>query len=155
MSSFCGQSLWSPRRLSYGNGKHSEVGPKPRRSSQRSCYFCCPTSALLSASGRWSCRFTSHSGRLRPRRARKLSCWSGRSLCCPSSSCTRAGPTGSSVEKSVATLATTEEDHAMKVGLFVPCYIDAFFPEVGVATLELLEKLGCSVGYPTDQSCCG
>ena len=27
----------------------------------------------------------------------------------------------------------------MKVGLFIPCYIDAFFPEVGVATLELLE----------------
>ena len=26
----------------------------------------------------------------------------------------------------------------MKVGLFIPCYIDAFFPEVGVATLELL-----------------
>jgi L-lactate dehydrogenase complex protein LldE len=29
----------------------------------------------------------------------------------------------------------------MKVGLFIPCYIDAFFPEVGVATLELLERL--------------
>ena len=25
----------------------------------------------------------------------------------------------------------------MKVALFVPCYIDAFFPEVGIATLEL------------------
>ena len=24
----------------------------------------------------------------------------------------------------------------MKVGLFIPCYIDAFFPEVGIATLE-------------------
>jgi len=31
----------------------------------------------------------------------------------------------------------------MKVALFVPCYIDAVFPEVGIATLELLEKLGC------------
>jgi Fe-S oxidoreductase len=30
----------------------------------------------------------------------------------------------------------------MKVGLFIPCYIDAFFPEVGVATLELLKRLG-------------
>ena len=29
----------------------------------------------------------------------------------------------------------------MKVGLFIPCYIDAFFPEVGVATLELLEEV--------------
>ena len=43
----------------------------------------------------------------------------------------------------------------MKVGLFIPCYIDAFFPEVGIATLELLERLGCSVEYPLDQTCCG
>src|SRR5215470_16346245 len=41
------------------------------------------------------------------------------------------------------------------IGLFVPCYIDAFFPEVGIATLELLEKLGCSVEYPLEQTCCG
>src|ERR1700719_736572 len=44
---------------------------------------------------------------------------------------------------------------AMKVGLFIPCYIDAFFPEVGIATLELLERLGCSVEYPLGQTCCG
>lgn len=43
----------------------------------------------------------------------------------------------------------------MQVGLFIPCYIDAFFPEVGVATLGLLERLGCSVEYPLDQTCCG
>jgi L-lactate dehydrogenase complex protein LldE len=43
----------------------------------------------------------------------------------------------------------------MKVALFVPCYIDAFFPEVGIATLELLERLGCEVVYPLDQTCCG
>jgi L-lactate dehydrogenase complex protein LldE len=43
----------------------------------------------------------------------------------------------------------------MKVGLFIPCYIDAFFPEVGIATLELLERLGCAVEYPLDQTCCG
>ena len=43
----------------------------------------------------------------------------------------------------------------MKIGLFVPCYIDAFFPEVGMATLELLERLDCSVDYPLDQTCCG
>ena len=43
----------------------------------------------------------------------------------------------------------------MNVGLFIPCYIDAFFPEVGIATLELLEKLGCSVEYPLEQTCCG
>ena len=43
----------------------------------------------------------------------------------------------------------------MKAALFVPCYVDAFFPEVGVATLELLEKLGVDVAYPLDQTCCG
>jgi L-lactate dehydrogenase complex protein LldE len=43
----------------------------------------------------------------------------------------------------------------MRVGLFIPCYMDAFEPEVGVATLELLERLGCTVEYPYDQTCCG
>ena len=43
----------------------------------------------------------------------------------------------------------------MKVALFIPCYIDAFFPDVGIATLELLEKLGCIVEYPLAQTCCG
>src|SRR5580704_18328600 len=43
----------------------------------------------------------------------------------------------------------------MRVGLFVPCYLDVFFPEVAIATLELLERLGCEVEYPLDQTCCG
>ena len=42
-----------------------------------------------------------------------------------------------------------------KVGLFVPCYIDQFYPKVAIATLELLEKYGCDVGFPTNQTCCG
>ena len=43
----------------------------------------------------------------------------------------------------------------MKVGLFIPCYIDQFYPQVAIATLELLEKAGCEVVYPLDQTCCG
>jgi len=43
----------------------------------------------------------------------------------------------------------------MKIGLFVPCYIDAMFPEVGIATLELLERFGHDVHYPRDRTCCG
>ena len=43
----------------------------------------------------------------------------------------------------------------MKVALFIPCYIDQFYPNVGIATLELLEKLGCEVVYPENQTCCG
>ena len=42
-----------------------------------------------------------------------------------------------------------------KIGLFIPCYIDLVYPEVGVATLELLEKFGLEVGFPLDQTCCG
>lgn len=43
----------------------------------------------------------------------------------------------------------------MRVALFVPCYIDQFYPQVAVASLELLEKLGCEVIVPQDQTCCG
>ena len=43
----------------------------------------------------------------------------------------------------------------MPVALMVPCYIDMFYPHIGVATLELLERLGVDVAYPKDQTCCG
>ena len=43
----------------------------------------------------------------------------------------------------------------MKVGLFIPCYIDQFYPAVAIATLELLEKAGCDVVFPLNQTCCG
>lgn len=43
----------------------------------------------------------------------------------------------------------------MNVALFIPCYIDQFYPKVAIATLELLEKFGCTVSYPSKQTCCG
>lgn len=43
----------------------------------------------------------------------------------------------------------------MRIGLFIPCYMDAFYPKTAIATLELLEKLGQTVEYPLDQTCCG
>ncbi|WNJ19021.1 (Fe-S)-binding protein [Pontibacter sp. G13] len=43
----------------------------------------------------------------------------------------------------------------MKVALFIPCYVNQFYPEVGIATLQLLERLGCEVAYPEGQTCCG
>lgn len=43
----------------------------------------------------------------------------------------------------------------MKVGLFVPCYVDALYPEVGVSTYKLLKSLGIDVDYPEKQTCCG
>ena len=43
----------------------------------------------------------------------------------------------------------------MKIGLFVPCYVDALYPEVGVSTYRLLKSLGLDVEYPEKQTCCG
>ena len=43
----------------------------------------------------------------------------------------------------------------MKIGLFIPCYVDAVYPEVGVATYKLLKHLGIDVTYPLNQTCCG
>lgn len=36
----------------------------------------------------------------------------------------------------------------MRIGLFIPCYVDALYPEVGVATYKLLKSLGLDVAYP-------
>lgn len=43
----------------------------------------------------------------------------------------------------------------MKIGLFVPCYVDALYPQVGVAIYRLLKSLGQDVYYPQKQTCCG
>lgn len=43
----------------------------------------------------------------------------------------------------------------MKVGLFIPCYVDALYPEVGVASYKLLKALEVDVDYPLEQTCCG
>lgn len=43
----------------------------------------------------------------------------------------------------------------MTVGLFIPCYVNQFYPNAAIATLQLLEKLGVDVAYPPSQTCCG
>ncbi len=43
----------------------------------------------------------------------------------------------------------------MRVGLFVPCYLDQFYPDVAVATLELLEAQGIVPFIPSAPTCCG
>jgi L-lactate dehydrogenase complex protein LldE len=43
----------------------------------------------------------------------------------------------------------------MKVGLFIPCYVEQLYPGVGIATVEVLERLGVEVDYPEAQTCCG
>jgi L-lactate dehydrogenase complex protein LldE len=43
----------------------------------------------------------------------------------------------------------------MRVALFVPCYVDQLWPEVGLAAAEVLEAQGCTVEFPEAQTCCG
>jgi len=43
----------------------------------------------------------------------------------------------------------------MNVDLFIPWYIDACFPEIGAAILQLVERFGCWVECPLEQTYCG
>src|SRR5262249_53385134 len=42
-----------------------------------------------------------------------------------------------------------------RVGLFIPCYVDQLYPEVGLATVRVLERHGVQAEYPRAQTCCG
>jgi L-lactate dehydrogenase complex protein LldE len=43
----------------------------------------------------------------------------------------------------------------MRIALFVTCLADTLFPEVGKATVRLLERLCHEVNFPLAQTCCG
>ena len=43
----------------------------------------------------------------------------------------------------------------MKIALFVTCLVDTLYPDVGRATVTLLERLGHEVAFPDRQTCCG
>ena len=43
----------------------------------------------------------------------------------------------------------------MRIALFVTCLADGLFPQVGQATVRLLERLGHEVTFPLAQTCCG
>ncbi len=43
----------------------------------------------------------------------------------------------------------------MRVALFITCLADAMFPDVGRATVTVLERLGHQVEFPAAQTCCG
>ena len=43
----------------------------------------------------------------------------------------------------------------MRIALFITCLADAMFPDVGRATVRVLERLGHSVDFPAGQTCCG
>ena len=43
----------------------------------------------------------------------------------------------------------------MRIALFITCLADAMFPEVGKATVRVLQRLGQVVEFPAEQTCCG
>jgi L-lactate dehydrogenase complex protein LldE len=43
----------------------------------------------------------------------------------------------------------------MQIALFITCFNDTLFPETGKAMVRVLERLGHTVDFPMDQTCCG
>lgn len=43
----------------------------------------------------------------------------------------------------------------MKVQLFIPCFVDQLYPSTAMNMVKVLEKLGCTVSYNPNQTCCG
>ena len=41
------------------------------------------------------------------------------------------------------------------IQLFVTCLVDSFFPQTGEAVVDIFHRLGISVDFPHDQTCCG
>jgi L-lactate dehydrogenase complex protein LldE len=48
-----------------------------------------------------------------------------------------------------------KEKAAMNISLFITCFNDTLFPEAGQAMVHLLERLGHTVDFPDEQTCCG
>lgn len=42
-----------------------------------------------------------------------------------------------------------------RASIFVTCIIDQLFPKVGLAMVEVLERIGWQVDFPEEQTCCG
>jgi len=43
----------------------------------------------------------------------------------------------------------------MEIQLFIPCYIDQFYPQTAFNTIKVLERAGCKIHYNPNQTCCG
>lgn len=43
----------------------------------------------------------------------------------------------------------------MKIAFFPGCMVDMIYPEIGIAAVNVLERLGCDLEMPEDQVCCG
>ena len=45
--------------------------------------------------------------------------------------------------------------HHMRTAFFPGWMVDMFYPEIGIAAVNVLERLGCEVEMPDEQVCCG
>lgn len=43
----------------------------------------------------------------------------------------------------------------MKVTLFIPCFVDMCYPQVGIRIVQILERLGHTAECPEEVACCG
>lgn len=43
----------------------------------------------------------------------------------------------------------------MKIGLFIPCFMNELYPDICKATYKLLKNLNLKIDYPLEQTCCG
>src|SRR3954451_24312494 len=59
------------------------------------------------------------------------------------------GPTSRSAARRIGA------ERGMRVSLFITCFNDTIFPRTGQAVVRLLERLGHTVDFPMDQTCCG
>jgi L-lactate dehydrogenase complex protein LldE len=50
---------------------------------------------------------------------------------------------------------TSRPGEGLRVALFATCFNDTMWPETPKATVRLLERLGCRVEFPAEQTCCG
>ena len=61
--------------------------------------------------------------------------------------------------KPAASVAPRQDDPPYRSGepaaLFIPCYIDQFYPQIAQATARLLQRYGVPAVYPAQQTCCG
>ncbi len=43
----------------------------------------------------------------------------------------------------------------MNITLFIPCFMDALYPQAGISMVQILEKLGHTIEFPAKLACCG
>ncbi|WP_121627751.1 (Fe-S)-binding protein [Poseidonibacter antarcticus] len=43
----------------------------------------------------------------------------------------------------------------MKIGLFIPCFMNELYPDICKSTYKILKQQGLDIDYPLNQTCCG